>query len=137
MARRLIPNPAVAANAVFRLQDPVKDQGSLVFIHATLTTSVDVGNRDINLVITGKSGNIIAEFASSTQQPQSTDFEYTWGGTDTPYAGSAGDKVHIPMNHFPLEGGDEIRLVQTGGNGADQWSEFFITTIGSPEDFSV
>ena len=132
MTRRLIPDPVAAANAVFRVQDSEKNGGLLVFIHATLTTSVDVGNRDINLIITGKSGNIVAEFAASGQQPESTDFEYTWGGTGTAYVGSGGDKVHIPMNGVPLQGGDEIRLSQVGGNGSDQWSDFFITTIGGP-----
>lgn len=132
MARRLIPDPAQAANAVFRVQDSEMDGGLLVFIHATLTTSADVGNRDINLIITGKSGNILAEFAAAGQQPQSTDFEYTWGGTGTAYVGSGLDKVHIPMSAFPLEGGDEIRLSQVGGNGDDQWSDFFIIAIGGP-----
>ena len=132
MTRRLIPDPVSAANAVFVVQDTEKDGGILVFIHATLTTSADVGDRDVNLIITDKSGNIVCEFAAIAQQAQSTDFEYTWGGSDTPYIGSSNDKVHIPMNSVPLEGGDEIRLSQVGGNGDDQWSDFYITTIGGP-----
>ena len=136
MARRLIPDPAVAQNAVFVFQDTTDDQGILVLIHATLTTSVDVGNRDITLVITDKDGNVVSEYQASTQQPQSTDFEYTWGGADSPYLGSGGDKVHIPMNPVSIRGGDEIRLVQAGGNGADQWSGFLITTDGGIGDFA-
>ena len=133
MSRILVADPPQAQNAVYNVPDSEQDQGVLVFIHATLTTSADVGMRDVTLVITGKSGNVIAEFQASTQQPQSTDFEYTWGGSDTPYLGSGADKVHIPMNDFPLLGGDEIRLNQVGGNGDDQWSGFLVTIVGAPE----